>query len=224
MLPLLLPLLLPVAQRGVEPKARDASACSRLMQFGETPRDYLSTLQKESEAYARSRKFRNKVDELWGRKKVAWHKGRIGEIAGDLKKLINPSARSILDLGAGPGMFAAFAWRRATNKAPNSEAQRAVRVVGVELTPGWVRAGREYVAAKGINVSMVHGDVTNISVGGAFDLVYMADAIEHVPFYRRGALWSTIAKHSMPGTRLYLHFPNVARQRLEAQSPDRQAF
>ena len=196
-------------------------ACKNTMQrFGDTPSNYLSLLSKESEMYGHSPKFKNKVEELWGRRKVDWKNGRIGEIVSSLNALVlKLPVRSVLDLGAGPGLITMHVWRQL--KA-NGLPAPSLRVEGVELTSGWVEAGKGYASSMGINVSMHQGDITAISLGSKFDLIYMADSVEHVPFYRRGALWRTISAHSRPGTRLYFHYPNVAMQLQEAkESRDR---
>ena len=143
-----------------------------------------------------------------------WKRGRIGEIVESLHALLKPPVRSVLDLGAGPGLITMHVWR--TLKARGLPGA-SLRVEGVELMSGWVEAGVAYASSKGINVSMHQGDVTAISLGGKFDLIYMADSVEHVPFYRRGALWRTLRAHSRPGTRLYFHYPNVAMQLQEAK-------
>ena len=74
--------------------------------FGDTPSNYLSLLGKESEMYGHSPKFKNKVEELWGRRKVDWKNGRIGEIVSSLNALVlQLPVRTVLDLGAGPGLI-----------------------------------------------------------------------------------------------------------------------
>ena len=192
-----------------------ASFCTKMSQQS-TPKDYSALLQAEIKSYEQSAKFRNKIDELNGRKNVDWDGGgRIGEIATALREVVDKSVHSILDLGAGPGLITRYAQQLAANTHGSSG---AVRVQGVELVAGWVSAARDFASTrpvKGTHFQFQHGDITNISLGATYDLIYMADSIEHVPKFRRGALWQVLAAHSHTGSRLYLHFPNVKMQRAE---------
>ena len=93
-----------------------------------------------------------------------------------------------------------------------------MRIDGVELVHGWVSAARDFASTrpvKGTHFHFQQADITNISLGATYDLIYMADSIEHVPKFRRGALWQVLAAHSYTGSRLYLHFPNVKMQLAE---------
>ena len=56
-----------------------------------------------------------------------------------------------------------------------------------------------------------------MSLSKSFDLIYLADSIEHLPRFRRAPLWRVLAAHAHKGTKLYLHYPNPPRQRLEAE-------
>ena len=191
-----------------------ASFCAKMSQQN-TPKNYSTLLQAEVKSYEQSAKFRNKIAELNGRKNVDWDGGRIGEIATVLRKVVDKSVYSILELGAGPGLIARYAQQLAA-KAHSSSGP--VRVDGVELVAGWVRAARDFASTrpvKGTHFHFQRGDITNISLGVTYDLIYMADSIEHVPKFRRGALWEVLAGHSHTGSRLYLHFPNVQKQRAE---------
>ena len=192
-----------------------ASFCAKMSQHN-TPKNYSTLLQAEMKSYEQSAKFRNKIAELNGRKSVDWDSGRIGEIASELRKVVDKSVLySILDLGAGPGLITRYAQQLAA-KAHSSSGP--VRVDGVELVAGWVRAARDFASTrpvKGTHFQFQRGDITNISLGVTYDLIYMADSIEHVPKFRRGALWEVLAGHSHTGSRLYLHFPNVKKQRSE---------
>ena len=192
-----------------------ASFCTKMLQQI-TPMNYSTLLQAEVKSYEQSAKFRNKIDELNGRKKVDWDSGgRIGEIATALRKVVDKSVHSILDLGAGPGLITRYAQQLAAKVHGPSG---AVRIDGVELVHGWVSAARDFASTrpvKGTHFHFQQADITNISLGATYDLIYMADSIEHVPKFRRGALWQVLAAHSHTGSRLYLHFPNVKMQLAE---------
>ena len=191
-----------------------ASFCAKMSQQN-TPKNYSTLLQAEVKSYEQSAKFRNKIAELNGRKNVDWDGGRIGEIATELRKVVDKSVYSILELGAGPGLITRYAQQLAA-KAHSSSGP--VRVDGVELVAGWVRAARDFASTrpvKGTHFHFQRCNITNISLGVTYDLIYMADSIEHVPKFRRGALWEVLAGHSHTGSRLYLHFPNVQKQRAE---------
>ena len=106
------------------------------------------------------------------------------------------------------------------NSLPRRPIARAARCESTALS--WSRAGcgaaRDFASTrpvKGTHFHFQRGDITNISLGVTYDLIYMADSIEHVPKFRRGALWEVLAGHSHTGSRLYLHFPNVQKQRAE---------
>eukprot|EP00322_Chrysochromulina_rotalis_P002973 CAMPEP_0115852514 /NCGR_PEP_ID=MMETSP0287-20121206/13037_1 /TAXON_ID=412157 /ORGANISM="Chrysochromulina rotalis, Strain UIO044" /LENGTH=288 /DNA_ID=CAMNT_0003306581 /DNA_START=98 /DNA_END=964 /DNA_ORIENTATION=+ len=198
---------------------RKDGGCERLLKDA-TPADYLAKLQSEALGYENHPKFLSKIAELKGKIPVVWHSGRIGEINSYLTSLITPSVRSILDLGAGPGLLTMQSWRLAVAQAPVET--KPLTVVGVELTPGWVREARTYMQTHQMTgASFYQGDVTNVSLGITFELIYMADCIEHVPLYRRAALWRVLAAHTHAGSRVYLHYPNAIRQGLEANSASR---
>ena len=117
-----------------------ASFCAKMSQQN-TPKNYSTLLQAEVKSYEQSAKFRNKIAELNGRKNVDWDGGRIGEIATELRKVVDKSVYSILELGAGPGLITRYAQQLAA-KAHSSSGP--VRVDGVELVAGWVRCGTRF--------------------------------------------------------------------------------
>jgi hypothetical protein len=122
-----------------------ASFCAKMSQHN-TPKNYSTLLQAEMKSYEQSAKFRNKIAELNGRKSVDWDSGRIGEIASELRKVVDKSVLySILDLGAGPGLITRYAQQLAA-KAHSSSGP--VRVDGVELVAGWVRAARDFASTR----------------------------------------------------------------------------
>lgn len=200
------------AASAVAVAAPPEATCADVMSQARTPSTYASDLQAEVKAYITSAKYQNKINELLGTRHVDWDHGRIGEISSALRGLIDSSVHSILDLGAGPGLISRHAQQLAARVHGSGG---AVRVVGVELVAGWVRTAQEFAASRPIAGTSFHfhlGDITNISLGHTFDVLYMADSIEHVPTFRRPALWQTLMAHSHSSSRLYLHYPNLIKQ------------
>ena len=191
------------------------------------PNDYAYQLTKEVESYQHSRKYRNKINELRGEKFVNWEKGRIGEIASSLREIIIPGkTKSILDLGCASGLITMYSYGLLTASATPTEIKEsntyfvktaAHAIVGVELVPGWVEEATRFA---GNRVAFVEHDMTTVRLERTFDVIYLADSMEHIPKFRRQPLWRVIAEHSHLGTDVYMHIPTPARQRKESRYPN----
>ena len=176
----------------------------------DTPANYAEKLAEEAIHYEQSRKFMNKIKELHGKIPVDWEVGRIGEIAYALRALIRPGVTSsILELGCASGMITLWSERLAGSSGSK------VDVMGVELVPGWVKAAARFAGGR---ATFVEGDMTNVSLGKTFDVVYMADSYEHIPAYRYWSLWSVLHAHTHQGSHVYIHAPTPEIQRAEQRS------
>lgn len=120
-----------------------------------TPANYTTILQREAIDYEQSSKFRNKIDELHGKRYVDWEGGRIGEVVYGLRALIRPGkTASILDLGCASGLITLWAQGFASSLGSNAE------VWGVELVPGWVSAAKSFANGR---ATFIQGDLTAIT-------------------------------------------------------------
>lgn len=78
--------------------------------------------------------------------------------------------------------------------------ERGWRARGVELSAGAV------AHARGLGLDVFHGELAGAGLpGGAFDLVYMGDVLEHVPDCRSAL--EDVARVLRPGGHLYLRGP-----------------
>ena len=164
-----------------------------------TPANYTTILQREAIDYEQSSKFRNKIDELHGKRYVDWEGGRIGEVVYGLRALIRPrKTASILDLGCASGLITLWAQGFASSLGSNAE------VWGVELVPGWVSAAKSFANGR---ATFIQGDLTAINLKKTFDVVFMSDSYEHIPAYRYEALWKVLATHTHEGSKILIHSP-----------------
>jgi SAM-dependent methyltransferase len=109
--------------------------------------------------------------------------------------------RSILDAGSGPGVFAFELAKRHPD----------ARVVGIELEPDLVARANEIAERAGLtNCRFEKGDVTQLDIDAAFDLVVSVDNLEHVED-DVGAMRAL--RHAVrPGGRLVVHVPGFERR------------
>merc|ERR1712216_83228 len=142
-----------------------------------------------------------KVAECDGRVEMKWNSGRVGEIYTILTKMVK-GRKSILDLGSACGGI---------TKKMKTFAPADVRMVGVDLVPGWIKVAK----AHNPDIEFSVGDITELDLGEKFDLIYMADSYEHIPSYRKRHLWEVIKRHSRVGTQLYIHIPTPGKQKRE---------
>lgn len=172
------------------------------------PPDYASVLQSEVAEYERSQKFQNKIEEC-GKEDQSGFDGRFQDIFNQLDKIV-ANTHSVLDLGGACGTIGRRLRKLTTG-----------RVAIVELVPGWVEAGKklvpsvEFYNADATNFTLTETGLDHEGVPIKFDVISMADSFEHVPAYRKEALWESIRKHSKEGTRLYIHIPTPAKQQQE---------
>jgi trans-aconitate methyltransferase len=185
--------------------AEELTKCYTLAEES-TPPDYKEVLQKEVTSYEGSEKFKNKVAECDGRVEMKWTSGRVGEIYNILTKMVK-GKKSILDLGCACGGI---------TKKMKTFAPAGVRMVGVDLVPGWIKVAKAHIA----DIDFSVGDVTEINLGETFELIYMADSYEHIPSYRKRHLWEVLKRHSKVGTMLYIHIPTPGKQRHENEEKE----
>ena len=61
----------------------------------------------------------------------------------------------------------------------------------MELVHGWVAAATEYATPK-YDIRFVEADITDVHLGETFDVITMADSMEHIPLFRLRALWGAL--------------------------------
>jgi len=199
------------AQRTFINRQNPEPSCHRKLFNQQTPADYDTSLRHESQHYRDSAKFENKIkesDAQWADRAIK-HDGRFGAIHGHLQSLISKVATfspNVLELGFGAG----------TNMIVVHEfLQQRGDVWGVELTNGWVDHAKAKYIHSGLH--FLQGDITNagnvLPSKNYFDIIFLADVWEHIPSYRHGPLWHTIASLLKPSGKLYIHIPNEAKQK-----------
>ena len=163
-----------------------------------------SQLLKEARWYETSRKYQVKIEEARGtRVPGQQHFG----ILAFLRQHVLDKGQSVLDLGCAAG-----AMLRQLRAVYNSEFGGPGPLAGVELVPGWARAGAEIFGNSSDSMSFFQGDVTAVRLGRTFDLITMNDVLEHVMPKRYGCLFATLAAHSRPNTMVYMHTPTPETQ------------
>lgn len=165
---------------------------------------------REVEHYEGSPRFRIKVQEARGQRKVDARIVAIGEFlrrTGALDRV-----RSVLDLGCAAGAPLQYVAR--ILKAPTRN------LAGVELVGKWVDVARETF---GRNATFVNADITDdLGLGSPppkFDLVMLNDVLEHVLVMRYPCLWRNLHDHTHLNSLVYFHTPSP-----ETQLDDREQF
>lgn len=112
--------------------------------------------------------------------------------------LICFDGKRVLDLGCGLGGKTCYFARRGATVA-----------VGIDKDPILVSTGTSFVASKGFaNVELLAGDAKKLPFDtGTFDVVVMADAMEHIPRPNIELSLTESLRVLRRGGRLFLHFP-----------------
>src|SRR5918994_4026468 len=109
--------------------------------------------------------------------------------------------RAILDAGCGPGVFSFELAKR------HPQAQ----VLGIELEPDLVERASEIARRAGLtNCRFEKGDVTQLDLDAAFDLVVSVDNLEHVE--DDVTAMETLLRALRPGGTLAVHVPGYERR------------
>jgi trans-aconitate 2-methyltransferase len=80
-------------------------------------------------------------------------------------------------------------------------------VTGVDLSPKSIEVARDRLVGRP-NVRLVTGDVLEETLDTRFDVVVLADVIEHIPLERHGALFDRIGSWLAPEGFVLLNYPN----------------
>jgi 2-polyprenyl-3-methyl-5-hydroxy-6-metoxy-1,4-benzoquinol methylase len=130
-----------------------------------------------------------------------------------LLRIVRPSANTrVLEVGSARGDTAFFL------------APRVAEVVGIDAAPAAVAAARAQKAARGVaNVRFEEADARDLSAVASrpFDVVVLADFVEHVLDDVLGPCLSSARKALRPGGALALYTPNAAHwaERIKAAVP-----
>ena len=120
-------------------------------------------------------------------RQLRWEKNRIALLEKDqthqvlVEELGSGNVGTALEIGCGPGTWTPLL------------AERAGRVVALDLSPGMLEQARRAVPDE--HVRFVQGDAAEFDAGGGFDLVMSVGVLEYVPEWREivaaaGAGWS----------------------------------
>jgi ubiquinone/menaquinone biosynthesis C-methylase UbiE len=132
------------------------------------------------------------------------------DVAGLIDRGLGPDS-TLVDLGAGTGMFAVAA------------AEHCRRVVAVDVSPVMLRATREKADERGLeNLDCVHaGFLTYVHAGPAPHFVYSRNALHHLPDFWKALALARVFELLSPGGTLQLRDlvfafePQEAEQRLD---------
>ena len=153
-----------------------------------------TTLANEIRDYESNWRFQHKIREMKGEVDLD------GRLVGVLELFENHKIlrrdMNVLDLGAAAGSMLKEVSAALTKLGGHGD------LIGVELVPGWVKAGN--TALEGVRI--VEGDSTDVDLDAAlgpgphvFDLVMLNDVLEHIMVQRRACLFETISKYTRPG-------------------------
>lgn len=174
--------------------------------------DETAELQKEIEDYEKSEKFFNKITEVKGGAKISSvHSAIVDYVTSNILK----PGFSVLELGAAAGVIIGRIFD-AYNKIDELRKLPRGRFQGVELVDGWVAFANQHFAG---NISFVKGDITEFDLGhnGTFDLIIMADVMEHVQKNRYSCLLQKLSEVTHPGSIVYMHTPTPEAQLKDAR-------
>ncbi|KAI8114348.1 hypothetical protein M9434_002474 [Picochlorum sp. BPE23] len=155
---------------------------------------------KEAASYEESDRFLRKIDEAKGLKDFD---SRGLSCIEFLKQNILTAGQSVLDLGSAAG--AALRHIKSILDAFGGHG----RMVGVDIVPGWIKAGSEIFE----DIEFYLSDITAFrKIEYNFDLIMLNDVLEHVQPSRLGCLMQTLAHFSHEKTVVYMHVPTPETQ------------
>jgi tellurite methyltransferase len=106
-----------------------------------------------------------------------------------------PAGARVLELGCGEGRDCLYF------------AAQGYRVTGVEISDAGLAKGRRLAEERGLSVRWVQGDMADVPVEGAFELVYSCGAIHYVPRRARAEFFARLRRLSPPaGLQAHLVF------------------
>lgn len=107
------------------------------------------------------------------------------------------SCDNVLELGCGVG----------TATELIAEAVPQGSVLGVDLSPKSIEAAQARLEAFS-NVRLLAADLLKVEIPGRYDVVVLADVIEHVPLNDHAILFQRVASWVAPEGFVLLHYPN----------------
>jgi len=105
---------------------------------------------------------------------------------------------TVLDLGCGTGITSVFM------------ARLGAVVTAVDISPKLIEFAKEHSAHK--NITYMIADNCDIILGKKFDVIVMADVLEHIPPDKVISFLSTVEAHSHDHTTVYLNIPDARFQ------------
>jgi 2-polyprenyl-3-methyl-5-hydroxy-6-metoxy-1,4-benzoquinol methylase len=79
--------------------------------------------------------------------------------------------------------------------------------VGVDLSPKSIAAAQERLSGFG-SVRLLAGDILELDLAGAFDVIVLPDVIEHIPLEDHQRLFGRVASWLHPSGFVLLNYPN----------------
>ncbi len=115
-----------------------------------------------------------------------------------LCKRFVPRGSVVLEIGCGVGIVSKFL------------AKRAKRVVGVDISEKNIEIAREFAGSPTVHFETLDAveDAAKLARHGAFDVVLMADVIEHIPKSAYPKLFATVEGSLVSTGRVILTFPS----------------
>jgi trans-aconitate 2-methyltransferase len=104
----------------------------------------------------------------------------------------------VLEIGCGVGTLTELL---AKYLAPHGS------LLATDLSPKSIDVARKSLSRFG-GVELVAGDILEVEIPGAFDLVVLPDVIEHIPLDQHPQLFARIASWLRTGGFVLLHYPN----------------
>jgi cyclopropane fatty-acyl-phospholipid synthase-like methyltransferase len=160
-----------------------------------------------SESYDRKKVveyYNNRVEYM--AVKNARHK----RICSSLDRLNLKYPRTVLDLGCGTGITSIYM------------ARQGCRVTGVDMADQLIVHAQKYNSNK--NVEYIVADATELDLERKFDIIVLADVVEHIDPGKFEGLMKTINIHSHSRTLVYLNLPVALFQEFGLDKFEQQIF
>jgi SAM-dependent methyltransferase len=113
------------------------------------------------------------------------------------KRFVTPGSM-ILEIGCGVGIVTKFL------------AKSAKRVVGIDISPKNIEIARQFAGSAKVHFEVLDAvtESHRLAAHGTFDVVVMADVIEHIPKNHHRKLFAALERILSPAGRVVLTFPS----------------